>query len=130
MRAIIKITGITNIELNFPEATNPKDANVNTIMRANEMTWRFISSLLRSFSNASTWLDSTLSVIHYPTFPIMYTTVNTNTQMTSIKCQYKLNVLNLGALYKLRPRFALRNISVINHIIPKVTCPPWNPTNV
>src|SRR5699024_2176191 len=65
----------------------------------------------------------------YPTFPIKYTTVNMNTQTTSIKCQYKLNVLNLGALYKFNPRFALRINNVVNQQIPKRTCPPWNPTS-
>src|SRR5699024_4086159 len=111
-------------------ATRPKAINVNKIINPKEINCFCISSLLFCLLNDSESFVSrfVLSVIDYPTFPIKYTTVKINTHTTSMKCQYKLNVLNLGALYKLRPLFAFRINNPINQQIPKSTCPPWNPT--
>src|SRR5699024_5576340 len=105
---------------------------VKPIIRENEINCFCISSLLFCLLYASfSLLDvfETLSVNIYPIFPITYTTVNINTQTTSINFQYKLDLLNLDALYKFNPRFALRINNVVNQQIPKRTCPPWNPTS-
>ena len=42
--------------------------------------------------------------IHPYTIPIIYTAVKMKTQTTSKKCQYKLTINNLGALYESKPR--------------------------
>ena len=38
------------------------------------------------------------------TIPIIYTAVKMKIQTTSKKCQYKLTINNLGALYESKPR--------------------------
>src|SRR5690625_1071546 len=116
--------GIIYILLIDSVATIAKAINVKTIINAKEITCFCISSLLFCLLNESeSSFTSTFesSVIYYPTFPIKYTTVKMNTQTTSIKCQYKLNVLNLGALYKFKPLFALRINSVISQHSPNST---------